>query len=203
MTSHWSIPAMVLPPIAFGLTLSSALVSFVIISLFFRPSTSNHIPAAKLPPLPDIARQVSGQDGRKFDNDPLRRSVSFVDSRAVEAMDSGRGGLVLRASGRDDGNMHVRPVPLNETIAGEAAMDGLPTPSTPVKRAPGQSGGKTAQKSPAPSAMLHRKASGDRTSSSDDDDNGIKESLGLGHETFDDSVTETETETETGTDRGN
>lgn len=193
---------MILPPIAFGLTLSSALASFIVISLFFRPSNPNHIPAAKLPPLADTARQVSGQDGKKFDNDPLRRSVSFVDSRAVEAMDGGRGGLVLRASGRDDGNMDIRSVSSNDTVARDALMDGMPMPVTPVKRTPGQSTGKTAQKSPAPSAMLQRRASGDRTTSSDDDDDGLKESLGLGDDNFDESVTETETETDTGTEQG-
>jgi hypothetical protein len=116
-------------------------------------------------------------------------------------MDAGRGGLVLRASGREDGNLQVRPVPQTETTTEETAVAGLPTPSTPVKRAPGQSGGKFAQKSPAPSAMLQRRGSGGGSVTSDDDDNGMKESLGLKNEIFENSTTETGTESETETDR--
>jgi hypothetical protein len=202
MTLHWSIPAMILPPIAFGLTLSSALASFIVISLFLQPS-SGPASKARLPPRLGAAGQILGQDGKKFENDLAgRRTVSFVDSGSQNQLEGGRGGLVLKATGVDAGNSYTQPVVSNQTGESSLAVNGMSLPSTPVKRNPGQSGHATMQKSPAPSVMIQRKASASRQEISDDELMNGGEEPGFGEPIFSDSMTETETETEDGTDRG-
>lgn len=196
LTSHWLIPVIILPPIAFGLTLTSALMSFVLISLIFRPSSK---PATSRRAIaPSLNQQATGVDARKLDNDPNgRRTVSFVESETTEASD---GGLVLKASETDGNSSLARTSQLSHERTESEDIDGLPLPSTPMKRTSGQAGGKTVQKSPAPSMMIQRRRD-TSTSSAEEDQAGLRESLGDtgGEESFEESVTASDTET--GTDR--
>jgi hypothetical protein len=195
LTSHWLIPVILLPPIAFGLTLTSALMSFVLISLIFRPSSK---PATSRRTIaPNLNQQTTGLDGKKMDNDPSgRRTVSFVESETTEASD---GGLVLKASETDGNSSLARTSQLSHERTESEDIDGLPLPSTPMKRTSGQAGGKIVQKSPAPSMMIQRRRD-TSTSSAEEDQAGLRESLGdTGGESFEESVTASDTET--GTDR--
>jgi hypothetical protein len=178
MTSHWSIPLFVLPPIAFSLTLSSALMSFLAISLIFRPSKSRASqpirPGSKpsLPPGPDT----------NMEQDAMGRRVSFA-ARQAESSLSGTtgssrnsGGLVLQATGREI-SAHL------PATTATVPVEGLPLPATPVRRMSGQAGGKTVQKSPAPSVMINRRTSQqdfNPPSDEDEGDLGIQEALGGG-----------------------
>lgn len=196
LTSHWLIPAIVLPPIAFGLTLTSALISFVIISLIFRPS-SNSAPTSKRTIAPIAPRQAVTQEEKKINNDMLaRRTVSFAESdRTTEGSDGSVGGLVLRASGVEGSDtLQARTAQSRPMYDEPQEVDGLSLPATPVKRASGQTGGKTVQKSPAPSMMIQRRASAALR-----DDNISEPSGTEGEESLDETMTGTETET--GTDR--
>ena len=205
LTAHWLIPAIVLPPIAFGLTLTSALISFVIISFIFRPSSKPARPARR-PIASKTPQQGTLLDGKKYDNDATgRRTVSFAESDPTVDSDGGVGGLVLKATGTDGNTLLARPARTGQMYTEPEELDGLPKPSTPVKRTSGQASGKTVQKSPAPSTMIQRRATAERYGNSSADDaqeTGVRESLGLeGEESLEDITTGTETETETATDR--
>lgn len=68
-----------------------------------------------------------------------------------------------------------------------------------MKMTSGQAGGKIVQKSPAPSMMIQRRRD-NSTSSADEDQAGLRESLGdTGGKSFEESMTDSDTET--GTDR--
>jgi hypothetical protein len=173
-------------------------MSFVIISLIFRPSSK---PAAvsRRTIASNASQQTTAYDGKKFEND--RRTVSFVESETTETSDGNAGGLVLQASETDEGTLSSQS---NHEEIETGGVDGLPLPTTPIKRNSGKAGGKIMQKSPAPSMMIRRRSSAERhdTSSADEArEAGLREAMGdeAGDDSFEDSVTASGTET--GTDK--
>lgn len=160
MTLHWSIPLLTLPPIAFAMTLSSALSSFLVITFVFRSREVKPRPTSSRPRhrfVQGASDYALGSDGKKLDNNPVsKRSISFAEKKKTEPSpplspdELKSNSLVLKATGRED-----RPLE-NGHLA------------TPVRKMSGQVGGKTVYKSPAPSKMIKRRSSTSKGLSDDD-----------------------------------
>lgn len=200
MSLHPVVPLIILPPIAFTLTLSSAFTSFLILSLCFRSSAKNQADRKRItnplaPPVvdgPGTGGAVASR--KKSDNDPNRRTVTFDPASTSGSMARTTG----RAAPPADLTLRKGRSESRQGEGNDRLSVGLADPVTPVKQISGMAGAgsgsgsgstatstKLAQKSPAPAIMRERRSNSSASAAeenTEDEAGGVAMGMGVGRQ---------------------